>query len=200
MNELSPRADQFEEGHYPLRAGDWVVRGSQNDHIAQVKAIHIDHHGDDGKPEFLVDLWLYDTNGRRLGRVSDNEPFTIDGKTYRGPRTYEPSMPLADDWQRIEPPEFPLTRQYLSRPDPKRPGWSTMVFEYVVEPRPWGNYARRVKKPVIAVSVTKPNFDPELEKRSRLMAAQLLRDVARETGVEVLKVKAAELEKEAEGF
>jgi hypothetical protein len=200
MNDLSPTPDEFEEDHYPLRAGDWLVRGSENRHIAQVKAIHLDLHGEGGKREFLVDLWLYDTNGYRIGRESPNEPFTIGDKTYRGPRTYEPSMPLGDDWRRIEKPEFPLKREWISYPDPKKPGWSIHTSEYPVKPRPWGNYGRRVKKPAPVVAVSKPNFDPELEKRARLMAAQLLRDAARETGVEALKVRAAELEKEAEAF
>lgn len=193
MSELTPIPSDFEEDHFPLRGGDWLING--NEELAQVKAIHIDKDYK-GKPEFLVDLVLYEESGRRIGRKSISEPFTIGDKTYRGPRTYEPMCSLAG-WTRIKTPKFPISREMISVPDPQKPNGRILRYGFMVEERKWGNYKRRVRKPATIVAVSKPNFDPELEKRALLIAAQNLRDIAREIGNEELRKRAEELEQQA---
>jgi hypothetical protein len=188
MSELTLDASAYGPDQFPARGGDWVGCGEPLIRIAQIKRVWWD------RGEILADLYLYAFHGERIGRESPNEPFTILGKTYRGPRTYEPACPLAD-WYRIEKPDFPIELSWRENGNGSRSGG------YFVEPRPWGKYVRRKKQtiePPAALKIEKPNFDPELERRARLLAAELLRDVAREGGD--LKAAAERLEKEAEKF
>jgi hypothetical protein len=86
----------------PCRPGDWV-QDKSNARIAQVRSVYRD--SSDG--EVLVDLWLYDHDGNKLGRVSPSEG---------GPRTYEPACPYKY-WGRVKKPTFPVHRKLETLPD-----------------------------------------------------------------------------------
>lgn len=197
MSDLTPDPKDFEEDHFPLRGGDWII--NSNDEVAQVKAVHCDNNSWLEKPEFIVDIIYHDHNGRRIGRKSENVSFEIAGKRYRGPRSFEPAVNL-EGWSRIKKPDFPIERRLVWIPHPTEPGKQYGEYRVDVTPRVWGNYARRKRVIPVAPQTNKPNFDPELERRARKLAAELLRDKARETGDESLRDIAIQLEKEAENF
>lgn len=189
MADDRPLPSTLGEGHYPVRAGDWLARGDTSIEIAQIKSVYVDPCHDD---EFLVDLIIYDRSGNKLGRVSPVEPFVVLGKRYLGPRTFEPACSL-EGWRRIKQPSFPIEQKWVKN----AAGTSYSIMD-VTENRPWGDYVRRTRAVVPAVVLVKPNFDAELEKRVLLMTAQNLRDIARETGNEELRQRAQELEKQAD--
>lgn len=86
----------------PCRPGDWL-QDKLKARIAQVRSVYRD--SSDG--EVLVDLWLYDHDGNKLGRVSPHEG---------GPRTYEPACPY-QYWGRVKKPTFPVHRKLEALPD-----------------------------------------------------------------------------------
>jgi hypothetical protein len=187
MTSPTPVPSDFEEGYFPVRDGNWLARGqAPNIEIAKIRTIYRE---DD---QFIVDLLFYDNEGNRLGRISPNEPFEIDGKIYHGPRSFEPCCSL-EGWYRIKKPEFPLTPIWVTGND----GWRRM--SYPIIKRDWGNYSKR-KQGITEITVANMtvNYDPELERRARRYAAEILRDIARETGIEALRERANQLENEVE--
>lgn len=174
MSDFDLDAATYGDEEYPARVGEWVASGHPHIHsVAQIRRVYLDK--DDGKRVFLADLCLFDLKGNKIGRESSNEPFTIAGKTYRGPRTFEPMCRL-DYWYLIAEPVFPIEIQKIYTDDGK------IVFGRTAEFRTWGKYKRRAKPkpPPLPARIINPNFDPELDRRARLMAAEKLRDTARE--------------------
>lgn len=192
-----PSPEDFEADHFPVRGNDWLANDLGE--IAQVRAIYVDKdYSDSERPRFYVDLVFYEASGLRIGRKSINPPSMIGGKMRRGPRTFDPFCSL-DGWYRIEPPQFPLEQEFVSYPNPEDPTRRRLSLEWSVKPKKWGNYAKRKRVPVvIPAAPTRPNYDPELEKRVLLATAQNLRDIARETGNEALRTRAQELERQAD--
>ena len=190
---LTIDASAYTDDQYPLKAGDWVASGEPLIRVAQVRRVYRDSAWA-GRPSdgFLVDLVLYDFSGNKIGRESSNEPYVYGGKRVYGPRSFEPCVPL-HYWYRIETPEFPIRFGAMDL------GNGKAVYGYYAKKRPWGKYVRRKKsvKPLPVVSVKISDFDPELERRARLLAAEKLRDLARERGDDELRRQAELLEEEA---
>ena len=88
---------------FPYKPGDWVARAGHND-LAKVKSVY------DVAGEILLDLWIYDHSGVRIGRRSP---------ACGGPRTFEPACP-AEGWGRITEPEFPIRLQWIYQPDGRK--------------------------------------------------------------------------------
>lgn len=80
----------------PIKKGNWLWDGG--DRIAKARSDEYTLVGQDP----MVDLVLYDRSGERIGRESPH---------MGGPRGYEPCCG-AQDWKRIERPDFPLPRMY----------------------------------------------------------------------------------------
>lgn len=179
MSDTSLDASTYDDEHYPARRGDWIASGEPITRVAQIKRVY--RHSDG----FLADLIFYDFNGNKLGRVSP---------PMGGPRTFEPACALRD-WYRIKPPEFPIRLSWKYSKDRTR-----RTAGYHAARRPWGKYARRRKLVVEAVQTTRPNYDPELERRARKLAAEKLRDLARTTGLAVLLAEADALEREIDNL
>jgi hypothetical protein len=160
---------------FPVRPGDWLV--SDGERVAQVKRVYRD------EGQVLVDLFLYDHNGKRVGRVSP---------AFNGPRTFEPACSL-DGWQRIRKPEFPIGPKGLPSEDGSR-----LVFKlWAGERLPFIKW----RPPQRKVKTASSDYNPELEKHGRIMAAQILRDVARNhDSPQQLIVEAERLENEAAGI
>ncbi|HHZ24283.1 TPA: hypothetical protein HH296_17985 [Xanthomonas vasicola pv. zeae] len=81
----------------PFAVGDWVTENEEFTHpeIAKVR----DVFWDDIAEEWVADLVLYSHTGSRIGRKSER---------HGGPAGFEPTVPCANGWQRIEKPDFPL--------------------------------------------------------------------------------------------
>lgn len=105
----------------PCRNGDWV-QNKFNHRIAKVRAVYRDSL--DGA--VLVDLWLYDKDGDRIGRTSP---------AMGGPRSYEPACDYSS-WERIKKPSFPL-RMRLQE---------SGTFSYAMPTLPDGEFLPRSKK------------------------------------------------------
>jgi hypothetical protein len=162
---------------FPVKPGDWLV--NEGERVAQVKAVY----QFDG--EILVDLYLYNNYGEKTGRESP-----ILG----GPRTYEPCCPFVD-WSRIAKPEFPITLKAIPIGDGK------FTYRYYAGERlPNRAWIKPVRKAKVARPLTMRNFDPELEARSRVLAAQMLRDAARKHNTPALLAEAERLEAEAKSL
>lgn len=81
----------------PFKKKDWVVeRIVQHPGIGQVK----DCYWDGTEQDWVVDLVLFNADGRRIGRESPS---------MGGPKTFEPAVPVRH-WDRITEPAFPLSR------------------------------------------------------------------------------------------
>lgn len=83
---------------YPFKPGDWVAGIGDHRRLAKVKDVSRDKGG-----EVLLDLWLYDPDGTRIGRESP---------ALGGPRTFEPSCD-AQAWERIARPAFPVVVKWV---------------------------------------------------------------------------------------
>lgn len=90
-------ADEIFDASNDIKAGSWVV--SNNDSlqrrptIAKVKEAYDDPLGGG---ELLLDLVIYSSSGKRIGRVSD---------PMGGPKTFEPAC-ASSLWEPIAPPDF----------------------------------------------------------------------------------------------
>ena len=171
----------------PVARGDWVEsRDSTRPRIAKVVRSYWDT-APDGARRCIVDLALYSDEGTRIGRESP---------AAGGPRMYEPFLEYAD-WFRIEKPEFPVSLRWVDNGDGSRSA------RYVTGAKalPDRAVAPRVRaKAFAARSIPKnPNsdYDPELEVRSRRMAAQELRGVNARSPDSALMERAERLENEA---
>jgi len=83
---------------YPFKPGDWVAGIGDHRRLAKVKDVSRDEAG-----EILLDLWLYDPEGARIGR---------DSPALGGPKTFEPSC-VAQAWERIARPTFPVGMKWI---------------------------------------------------------------------------------------
>lgn len=168
---------------YPCKPGDWLVSKSNAQRVAKVKAVYSD--GLD-RGRVVVDLYLYSINGDRTPRASPS---------MGGPRTFEPACDY-DNWHRIEEPSWPIRLVWVTGEDGRRTAdWSGRE-----KPLPdirWTPPRRKPRQPKPAMAPG-GNLDAELEARSRRMAAEILRDKARELGLPALKDDAEKLEREAD--
>lgn len=111
---------------HPFKPGDWVV--DDRERVAKVKQVH---WWDD---EALLDLWIYEDSGHRVGRESP---------ALGGPKTYEP-MCSCEFWHRLEgEPEWPVQVKWVDQDD------GTVAMKKFAGPRASGpaNYAPRPRKP-----------------------------------------------------
>lgn len=155
---------------FPVKPGDWVADTSER--VAKVKDVWRD------QGNILVNLILFNNDGIKTGRESP----ILDG-----PRTFEPACPYAD-WHRIPKPSFPITLQWVPNGTGK-----LIAKHYAGDPLPnreWTPPKRKVKP-------SYRNFDPDIESKARLIAAQEMRDMARQLGVPALIDRAVALENEA---
>jgi hypothetical protein len=167
------------DGTLPLRGNCWVMQGSgTNIRIAKVRACYR------SGGEVLLDLWMYSTEGEKLGRLSP---------ALGGPSSFEPACTL-DGWVRIEEPRFPLVQSWMPTGDgAQAAGYAgTRVI-------PFGSFSPQAPKPR-AASPRRSDFDPHSEASARRLAAQEMRDLARENPAvaELLRPRAAKLEAEAD--
>lgn len=168
---------------YPVKPGDWVAAKYDSSYVAKVRGVEFDSMAG----EMIVDLVIYGRDGRKIGRESP---------ALGGPRTYEPACSYSN-WQRIEPPDFPLSLEWIENGD------GTMTAGYTpgtpLPDREWRR-PRRASPASRSKPATKPNYDPESEAAGRRLAAQELRDVARKHDVPALIDRAAQLEREADAI
>lgn len=111
----------------PFKPGDWV---HDNTRVAKVK----DVYACSSNGEVLLDLYIYNLDGDRLGRTSP---------ALGGPKTYEPCC-SAKNWIRIPRPSFPLKLAWIS--DPAKPGVKTMGY-WFGNPLPPAKWAKPPKRP-----------------------------------------------------
>jgi hypothetical protein len=168
----------------PVKAGDWLGRFSSTgslDSVAKVKSVYLDRCP--GHEQVLVDLWIYDFQGNRLGRTSP---------PMGGPRTFEPACSLAG-WTRISPPTFPICLKWVKQADGK-----FVAGNSGPKPLPFGTFKARPSRPKTAALVT-PN-EPQLDAPALRRAAQELRDVARQhpSVADALVARAVVMETEAD--
>lgn len=83
---------------YPFKPGDWVAGKGDHSRIAKVKDVSRDLDG-----EVLLDLWIYRSDGTRIGRLSP---------ALSGPKTFEPGCD-AVAWERISKPTFPIKIRWI---------------------------------------------------------------------------------------
>lgn len=188
MTEQAMPIDDNSKPPLPVVRGDWIE--SRNDSQPQIgKVVNSQWVERDGKLACMVDVALYAYSGDRIGRQSP---------AMGGPRTYEPWVAYAD-WFRIEKPYFPVKLDWVEN---KGVGGATLGWvtnarriedrtEHPRKRKSAGYRPRAVPKPA------NTDFDPELEVRTRRMAAQELRDVHRETPSPALLSKVERLEAEA---
>lgn len=108
---------------HPLKPGDWVA-SPDHERVAKVRDVYWI------EDEPLADLWMYDHDGQKLGRVSP-----IEG----GPRGYEPACD-ARDWVRISEPRFPIVLKWI-------PNGNGVTMGYIAgKELPPANYVKRQRK------------------------------------------------------
>lgn len=172
----------------PVVRGDWVESREYTPRVGKVVDSYWSTKAD-GTQVCMVDIAVYALSGNRIGRESPAEG---------GPRTYEPWLTYAD-WVRIAKPAFPLKLDWSTEPGITGGGEGRYVTDAkriddrVEAPR------KRAKgyKPRALAKPADTDYDPELEVRTRRMAAQQLRDINREAPQPALIEKAEKLEAEA---
>ena len=155
---------------FPVKPGDWV--GSRASRVAKVRRVYR-YEG-----VVLCDLVLFSNKGERTGRESP---------AMGGPKKFEPACPYAGVWFRITQPVFPL--RFVWEPTENGTKIARIFLPARLPERKWTPPARR--------SASVRNFDPELEAKARIMAAQELRDAARAHNAPALTERAIVLENEA---
>lgn len=165
---------------FPVKPGDWVERVGNGGAVAKVRAVY---WGVDN--EVLVDLKMHDLNGNALDRQSP---------AMGGPRTFEPACEFTGHWQRISEPKFPIRLMWI----PNGKGTMTAVHVSGGDPLPNRTWLPRKRKTKARVAPILGNYDPRGEAAGLRLAAQELRDMARQTGVAALIERAKVLEKQAE--
>lgn len=171
----------------PVGPGDWIESTDYEPKIARVRRAY---WGTDwqGVERCHMDIALYGLVGDKVGRTSPPEG---------GPKSYEPYISY-EGWRRIRKPDFPLKLLWLPDGDEISPS-ARYVTDAVKMPNRTGALAGR--KPLRFRPAAKPrptDFDPELELRSRRMAAQSLRDVQRVSPSDAIKAEIARIEAEAD--
>lgn len=164
---------------FPVKPGDWVVSRYQDDKVATVRSVYR------LVGETLVDLVIYDRDGRALGRVSP---------AMGGPRKFEPACDYKD-WQRTGEPKFPIGLVWVTGEDGRRTARYSTKAE-VLPDREWSLPQRRRRAPPLAPG--RLNMDPEIEASKLRFAAQELRDAARQHKIPQLLERAEAMEEEAE--
>lgn len=178
-----PTTETTSEAVLPVAKGDWVE--SISDHRPRVARV-VDSYWDrekDGSAVCIMDIALYSQSGNCIGRESPS---------MGGPRRCEPYITYTGEWVRIKKPDFPYRLEWVEAENrfqtdvPRRE-------ERVVEKKSVKRSAgRSIPKP------TNSDYDPELEVRSRRMAAQQLRDINKADPSPALLDKATKLEEEAD--
>lgn len=171
----------------PLKEGCWVMCGEGTSvTVARVK----DCYRDGGK--VFADLSIYANDGTRLGRTSP---------AMGGPKSFEPACNM-DGWVRIERPAFPLEMEWA--PVPGDPNRRSPSYAASIKVLPFGEFVRPIQKRRPAprpLSLTpKSDYNPALEASAKRMAAQEMRDLARNSpgAADALRARAQVLEDEAD--
>jgi hypothetical protein len=179
----------------PVGRGDWVAtRPGLAFQVGRVRDCYASPDGSGGS-EVLVDVVLYDTDGNSVGRTSP---------AMGGPRGFEPAVPYGQ-WRRIEKPAFPIERKADNAYGEDSEGKPTVRLGFshhpsvTTKPERVAGLARQAKAPTVRAARTS-DYDPASEAAARRLAAQELRDVARNApgASDALKARAAELEAEAD--
>ncbi|MCS4088842.1 hypothetical protein [Rhizobium sp. BK176] len=182
--------DDQEEPVLPVAPGDFVeTKDLTYPRIGRVvRARWVD---EGGKRICKMDVSMYNIDGVNTKRVSP---------AFDGPKNYEPWITYTDEWMRIAKPDFPVSLKWV----PLEDGSGQSIAQYVTGAKRLGDrtVVRRRKTKVESPLAVKPkpprsDFDPELEVRSRRMAAQQLRDINRAMPNPELIAKAQQLEDEA---
>lgn len=172
----------------PVIKGDWVETvGETHPRVARVVESFWNVEPN-GARVCMVNLSIYAHSGQRIGRESPAEG---------GPTAYEPWIRYTGEWQRVKKPSFPVSLAWMPEGED-----GLKVARYVTNAERIGD--RLVAPRKVARSggrvIPKPagsDYDPELEVRTRRMAAQELRDINRATPMAALVEKAERLEAEA---
>ena len=181
--------DDIDTKPLPVVKGDWIESREYNPRVGRVVDSYWKSDADGGDPLCMVDVAIYAISGNKVGRESP---------AMGGPRTYEPWLSYSE-WFRIAKPAFPLKLLWV--PDADVTG--QVVNRYVTDANRLGDRTegpRKRKRPYAPRSIPKPDgtdYDPELEVRTRRMAAQQLRDINRASPAAALLEKAEALEAEA---
>jgi len=113
---------------FPFKPGDWVASRGDHRNVGKVKDVYRDPGSDEA---VLLDLVLYDRDGSRIGRKSP---------ACGGPSGFEPAC-AADYWERITPPLFPVSLQWV-------PDGDGSIARYVAGTvLPPANYLPRTRTP-----------------------------------------------------
>jgi hypothetical protein len=180
--------DHDKDAHpLPVLRGDWVEsRYLSEPKIGRVVNSCWSKDGD--TLSCMIDVAIYGYRGDRIGRETP---------AMGGPRRHEPWVSYSE-WFRIEKPDFPLTLEWKSNED--NAGHTLVLVTNAKRLEDRTEHKRDRSRKYVPRAVAKPtntDFDPELEIRTRRMAAQELRDTYRDTGVSALLTKAEALEAEA---
>jgi hypothetical protein len=190
--------EELDSRPLPFKGGDWVESKEGVLQVGIVKRCYWSR-GWNGQPdEILIDLYLYDYDENRVGRVSP---------VMGGPRTFEPSL-SAGDWKRIEKPRFPITIQGIPSEDGTRVRFGYATKAKVLPDRQYIKKKRKIAAFVTpAVQVPNPNgFNLEAEILGKRLAAEKLRDTAHKLFKDNPDVRATmiaeaeKLEREAEAL
>jgi hypothetical protein len=167
----------------PVRAGDWVESREFRPRIGRVRDCY--WGTDNGLPVCYVDVVIYGYEGEKIGRLTPAE-----GGTAR----FEPAL-LYSDWFRIRKPAFPIELHWVVDEEGRKTAkYATKAVEMpdrTVPSKP------RSARPAAPRTMPKTDYDPELEIRSRRLAAQSLRDIHRASPAPELLARAEQLEAEA---
>lgn len=182
--------DDQEEPVLPVALGDFVeTKDLTHPRIGRV--VHAYWVEEDGKRVCKMDLSMFNLEGVNTKRESP---------PMGGPKAYEPWITYTDQWMRIKKPDFPVSLKWV----PLEDGSGQSIAQYVTGAKRLGDRTVRARRktkiePPLAVAPKPPasDFDPELEVRSRRMAAQELRDVNRAMPNAALVARAEQLEDEA---
>jgi hypothetical protein len=175
----------------PVVRGDWIEStGDGQPRIGKVvnSTWYVDA---DGVRQCMIDMALFAYSGDRIGRESP---------VLGGPRTYEPWITYTGEWRRIEKPEFPISLGWVPMED------GSAQFRWVTGAKHLEDRSTAPRKKITAgrgrviPKSLDSDYDPELEIRTRRMAAQELRDINRAMPVPELVKKAEKLEAEAAGI
>lgn len=177
----------------PYSKGDWLeTLDDVSLRVAMVRKCYW-YRNHEGELALYGDLWMYDFEGTRIGRVSP-----VQG----GPRSYEPFCELSG-YRRIKEPQFPIELCQVPT------GELTYTFAYRTRAKLLGprKPRKRVKlhpaRAVVTVKESDNGFDPQAEARALRIAAENLRDMARNMSAEVkpeLIERAKKLEAEADNL
>ncbi|MBY3155408.1 hypothetical protein HFO56_24080 [Rhizobium laguerreae] len=181
--------DDQEEPILPVTPGDFVETTDLTyPRIGRV--VHSCWVEEDGRRVCKMDVSMFNLEGVNTKR---------DSPSMGGTKAYEPWITYTEQWTRIKKPDFPVGLKWVPLDD----GSGQSIGQYVTGAKRLGDrtVARRRAKiePSLPLAPKPPSsdFDPELEVRSRRMAAQQLRDINRATPAAALVAKAEQLEDEA---